>query len=54
MSELTYTEELTPEEILKILEFHFLTKNYSKNYLASLTEAQLRAEYQNYIQRLDD
>lgn len=47
----TNNDTISREEMLHILEFHFLTRNYSKNYLDNLTDQQLRVEYEKYIQK---
>lgn len=42
-------EQVSRDEMIQTLFFHFISKNYSDDYLEKLSNEQLQAEYENYI-----
>ena len=49
MSKSKNSNHVSRNEMLQVLYFHFLSKNYCENYLDNLTDKELRKEYERYI-----
>lgn len=37
------------EEMLQVLEFYYLSKNYSESFLKNMSDDELKAEYERYV-----